>query len=129
MDGRLAKPETGFETTLGVKIRTDKRTTSVTGAIFGDRAGRVILVDGFKVDFSPEGSVIVLKNRDVPGVIGRVGTAIGEAKINIGSYHVARKESEALAVIAVDQPPDARLLKNLEGLPDILEVRLANLTA
>jgi D-3-phosphoglycerate dehydrogenase / 2-oxoglutarate reductase len=123
----LAKPETGFETTLGVKIRTDKRTTSVAGAVFGDRAGRVILIDGFKVDVSPEGYVIVLKNRDVPGVIGRVGTVIGEAKINIGSYHVARKQDEALAVIAVDQPPDAALLKTLAGLPGILEVRLANL--
>jgi D-3-phosphoglycerate dehydrogenase len=56
-----------------------------------------------------------------------VGTAIGEAKINIGSYHVARKEREALAVIAVDQPPDARLLGMLEAVPEVLEVRLANL--
>jgi D-3-phosphoglycerate dehydrogenase len=99
----LTKPETGFETTLGVKVRTRERTTGVVGAIFGDRAGRVILIDGFKVDLAPEGYVLVLRNRDVPGVIGRVGTAIGEARINIGSYHVARKQDEALAVIAVDQ--------------------------
>jgi D-3-phosphoglycerate dehydrogenase len=124
----LSKPEKGFETTLSVKLRTDKRTTRVAGAVFGDRPGRVILIDGFVVDLPPEGYIIVLRNRDVPGVIGRVGTAIGEARINIGSYHVARRESEALAVIAVDQPPAPELLKTLGGLPDVLEVRLANLT-
>jgi D-3-phosphoglycerate dehydrogenase len=124
----LAKPEKGFETTLDVKIRTDQRTTRVAGAVFGDRAGRVILIDGFVVDLPPDGYIIVLKNRDVPGVIGRVGTAIGEARVNIGSYHVARRDNEALAMIAVDQPPDASLLKKLEGLPDVLEVRLANLS-
>jgi D-3-phosphoglycerate dehydrogenase len=125
----LTTPEKGFETTLGVKIRTDKRTTRVSGAVVGDRIGRVIQVDGFKVDLPPEGSIIVLRNRDVPGVIGRVGTAIGEAKVNIGSYHVSRRDTEALAMIAVDHPPDSRLLRTLEGLPDVLEVRIANLTA
>jgi D-3-phosphoglycerate dehydrogenase len=124
----VSKPKKGFETTLDVKVRTDRRTTRVAGAIFGDRIGRVTLIDGFAVDLPPEGYIIVLKNRDVPGVIGRVGTAIGEAKVNIGSYHVARRDHEALATIAVDQPPDGRLLQTLERLPDVLEVRLAKLT-
>src|SRR2546430_14104554 len=62
-----------------------ERATSVTGAVFGDRVGRVIRIGEFGVDLIPEGYVIVLRNRDVPGVIGRVGTSIGEARINIGS--------------------------------------------
>ena len=124
----MGKPEKGFEITLGVKVRTDQRTTQVVGAVFGDRASRVILIDGFAVDVPPGGYVIVVKNRDVPGVIGRIGTAIGEAKINIGAYHVARKDHEALAVIAVDQQPEAQLLEKLAGLKEVLEVRLANLT-
>ena len=123
----LTKPQKGFETTLGVKLQSGNRTTTVVGAVFGDRAGRVIAIDQFAVDIAPDGYIIVLKNRDVPGVIGRVGTAIGEARINIGSYNVARRDNEALALIAVDQPPQAGLLQKLEALPDILEVRLANL--
>ena len=126
---RIGSPEPGFGTTLGVSVRAGERATSVTGAVFGDRVGRVIRIGEFGVDLIPEGYVIVLRNRDVPGVIGRVGTSIGEARINIGSYHVSRRDREALAVIAVDQLPDGTLLKTLEGLPGVLEVRLARLTA
>ncbi|MSR07205.1 MAG: ACT domain-containing protein [Gemmatimonadetes bacterium] len=124
---KISSPETGFEKTVGVSLRAGDKKTQVSGALFGDRVGRVILIDGFAVDITPEGYVIVLRNRDVPGVIGRVGTAIGEAKVNIGSYHVSRKNQEALAVIAVDQAPDAGLLEKLATLPDIIEVRLATL--
>lgn len=125
---RIGKPEAGFETTVGVSLRAGPQKTLVAGALFGERVGRVILIDGFEVDILPEGYVLVLRNRDVPGVIGRVGTAIGEAKVNIGSYHVSRKDHEALAVIAVDEHPESGLLEKLAKLPDILEVRLANLT-
>ena len=96
----MGKPEKGFETTLAVRMRTNERSTRVAGAVFGDRPGRVIGIDRFVVDLPPEGFIIVLRNRDVPGVIGRVGTAIGEARINIGSYHVSRRDSDdALLVI------------------------------
>ena len=125
---RISAPEAGFETTLGVALLAADRTTRVVGALFGKTLGRVVEIDGFEVDIVPEGYVIVLRNRDVPGVIGRVGTAIGEAQVNIGSYHVSRRDREALAVIAVDGAPDAALLERLAGLPDILDVRLANLS-
>ena len=125
---RMWNPEAGFETTVGVLVRAGKDKTQVAGALFGDKVGRVILINGFAVDIQPEGYVIVLRNHDVPGVIGRVGTALGEAKVNIGSYHVSRKDHEALAVIAVDQHPDAGLVAKLGKLPDVVEVRLANLT-
>ena len=90
----------------------------------------MIRIDDYEVDISPEGYVLILKNRDVPGVIGRVGTVLGEGQINIGSYHQARLNQEgadALAMIAVDQqlPPD--VLKKLEALPDVVEVRLVSL--
>jgi hypothetical protein len=125
---RISAPEAGFATTLGVALHADGRTTRVVGALLGETLGRVIEIDGFVVDITPEGYVIVLRNRDVPGVIGRVGTAIGEAGVNIGSYHVSRRDREALAVIAVDGAPDTALLEKLARLPDILEVRLANLS-
>lgn len=125
---RVGAPEPGFETTVSVTLRTDHGdSTVVTGALAGDR-GRVIRINGFAVDISPEGSVIVLRNRDVPGVIGRVGTVLGEASINIGAYHLSRRTKrgeEALAAIAVDHPPPAEVLERLKGLPDILDVKFA----
>lgn len=125
----VGDPAAGFETTVGVTVETEQRTVSVLGAVVGDR-GRVIEIDEFEVDIPAGGYMVVLKNRDVPGVIGRVGTLLGEARINIASYHQARLErggAEALAAISVDDAPSADVLKRLSGLPDILEVRFANL--
>lgn len=125
---RVGAPEPGFETTVSVSLRTDEgKSTVVTGALAGER-GRVIRINGFAVDISPEGYVIVLRNRDVPGVIGRVGTVLGEASINIGAYHLSRRTKrgeEALAAIAVDHPPSPDVLERLRKLPDVLDVRFA----
>jgi D-3-phosphoglycerate dehydrogenase len=78
------------------------------------------------VDIAPEGWLLVIRNRDVPGVIGRVGTLLGDARVNIGSYHQARRAGggEALAAIAVDQAVDDAVLNALVKLPDVLSVRL-----
>lgn len=120
----------GFETTVGVTLGVAERTVTVVGALIGERGGRVTRIDDFVVDIPAEGHVVVLRNRDVPGVIGRVGTLLGEADINIASYHQSRLErpgSAALAAIVVDQVPGPPVREALAGLPDVLEVRFATL--
>ncbi len=120
----------GFETTVGVTLELAGRHVSVVGAVIGDRSGRIIRIDDFAVDIPADGYVVVLRNRDVPGVIGRVGTLLGEAAINIASYHQSRLEragSDALAAIVVDQIPGPRVLDALARLPDVVEVRFATL--
>ena len=89
----------------------------------------MIRIDDYHVDVAPEGWMLVIRNRDVPGVIGRVGTLLGQAGINIGSYHQARRDvpgHEALAAITVDQALTNGVLDQLGRVPDILEVRLAH---
>src|SRR5262249_25402964 len=71
---RIGSPEAGFETTVEVRVKAGDDGPTVAGALFGERVGRVIGINGFAVEFLPEGYVIVVRNRDVPGVIGRVGT-------------------------------------------------------
>jgi D-3-phosphoglycerate dehydrogenase len=80
------------------------------------------------VDVAPDGWILVIRNRDVPGVIGRVGTVLGGAGINIASYHQARRSTpgdDALAAINVDQALANGVLEELQRLPDVLQVRLA----
>lgn len=117
----------GFETSLGVSVATGTGRTRVTGALVGAQ-GRVIRIDDYHVDITPEGWLLVIRNRDVPGVIGRVGTILGEAGVNIASWHQARSGSggEALAAIAVDQSVTNGVRARLEQLPDILGVRVAH---
>ena len=130
---KTAPPEPGFATTVGVSLQTAAGRRGVAGALVGDSHGRVIRIDDYHVDVAPEGWMLVIRNRDVPGVIGNVGMLLGGAGINIGSYHQARLavpgQREALAAITVDQPVTSGVLAALGGLPDVLHVQLANLGA
>jgi len=101
----------------------------VAGSVLGNEHGRVIRIDDYHVDVAPEGWMLVIRNRDVPGVIGRVGTLLGGAGINIGSYHQARVAfpgHDALAAITVDQPLTNGVLDALAKVADIQLVRLVN---
>ncbi|HXV90339.1 MAG TPA: phosphoglycerate dehydrogenase [Gemmatimonadales bacterium] len=126
---KVGAAEPGFEATVGVRVDTARGRTRVMGALAAGRDGRVIRIDEFPVDVVPEGWMLVIRNRDVPGVIGRVGTVLGEAGVNIGSYHQARRAGggEALAAIAVDQRVGEPVLSRLAALPDVLQVHLADL--
>lgn len=125
---RTGAAESGFETSIGVRVETGRSQVRVAGALVGSNRGRVVRIDDYHVDVVPEGWLLVIKNRDVPGVIGRVGTLLGESGINIGSWHQARDagHGQALAAITVDQPPMDGVCRRIEQLPDILEVRLAH---
>ncbi|MGH7568210.1 MAG: phosphoglycerate dehydrogenase [Gemmatimonadales bacterium] len=125
---KSSTPDPGFEQTVGVAVETPRGRTGVVGALAGNGHGRVIRIDDYHVDVVPDGWMLVIRNRDVPGVIGRVGTVLGGAGINIGSYHQARRAlpgEEALAAINVDQTLTNGVLEELRRLPDVLEVRLA----
>jgi D-3-phosphoglycerate dehydrogenase len=93
--------------------------------IYSGREGRVVEVDGLPLEFRPEGTIVFLRNRDVPGVIGSVGTILGEGGVNIASFSLARGGGErAAAVVAVDSPPPPAVLERLRAAPAIEEVRV-----
>lgn len=126
---KVGAAEPGFETTVGLRVDGSGGRTRVLGALVGNRVGRVIRIDDFQVDVAPEGCLLVIRNRDVPGVIGRVGTVLGEAGINISSYHQARGTQptpEAIAVITLDHAVTPAVLARLAADPDVLRVRLVD---
>ena len=69
--------------TLTITVAPARSTHEVTGAVFGNRALRLIRIDGYRVEAAPEGYFLMLHNRDVPGVVGAIGTMLGESGINI----------------------------------------------
>ncbi len=126
---RIGKPAAGYETTVGVKVGTPDGEFTVVGALAGEQQS-VIRIDDYTVDIPSMGDVLILKNRDVPGMIGRVGTVLTSGDVNIGFFHQARNEraaDDALAAVGVDQPPSETLLSKLKELPDVLEVWLVRL--
>lgn len=110
-----------------IELRLDggDRSVRVGGALHGERHGRITRIGAFRVDIAPRGILLVLRNRDVPGVIGRVGTLLGEAGVNIAEYHQARLQAggEALAAVSIDGRVDAGLLERLAALPEVLDAR------
>ncbi len=85
------------------------------------REGRITEIDGFHLEATPKGHMLVMRNRDVPGVIGRVGTILGEGGVNISRFHLGRRErgGEAMAVIETDAEVDKRTLEALRGLDQV----------
>lgn len=129
---QVGRPLRGFETTVGVCAESESAKVSVAGAVVGDGVGRLIRIDQYSVDVPADGCVIILRNRDVPGVIGKVGQELGRAAINIASYHQSRGAEpggDALAAIVVDQIPQPAVVQALENIPEVVDVRVARLGA
>jgi D-3-phosphoglycerate dehydrogenase len=101
----------------------------LAGTLFGEDEGRVVRFRGYPLEFRPEGRLLVLTNRDVPGVVGKLGTLLGQAGVNIAEIHLARHGGEdAAAVLRVDQEPGPPCLAELAALPEVHEVKLVDLS-
>lgn len=83
------------------RVVTDKVTRTVTGSVFGQQLLRIIEIDGFAVEMTPAGAVMIIFNDDKPGVIGSVGSICGKHEINICTMGVGQKPDEQKAVLAV----------------------------
>lgn len=106
-----------------VDLEGGGRRIDLGGTLFGDRDPRVVRFEGYRLEFRPEGKLIVLENLDRPGVVGKVGTLLAEAEVNIADIHLSRRGDEALAVLRVDQEPTETLLRKLRGLPEVKSAR------
>ena len=79
----------------------------------------------FEIEAVPSGTLIAIHNRDVPGVVGKVGTLLGDEKVNIGQIHLSRdkERDEAFSLINIDSEPPARLIELLQAIPGVVSVR------
>ncbi len=105
------------------------RTVSLGGTLFAQRDPRVVSFEGYRLEFRPEGILLVLTNSDVPGVVGRVGTLLGEAGVNIAEIHLAREDDrdDAMAVLRLDEQPAPEVLAALAALPEVRTTRVVEL--
>lgn len=93
---------------------------AVAGTVHAGGQARVVRLDGMPLEFEPSGLLLILRNRDVPGVIGRFASLLGEAEINIAAIHLAREsDDQAIAVLRLDQAPSDAVLEALLALPEV----------
>jgi len=92
-------------------VQTSQGDRSVAGTLFGQDVPRLVEMFGIKVEADLEGHMLYIVNEDTPGFIGRVGTALGEAGLNIGTFHLGRRQAgaEAVLLLSMDDAigPDA----------------------
>lgn len=119
----------GFSNLVTIVVRTPKGTSTVAGAIFGRHVIRLVRINDFFLDADPQGFILMLHNRDVPGVVGRVGTLLGEAKINIARLELGREHvgGMAISLVHVDDQIPPSVLDKLRTLPDIVSAQLIRL--
>jgi D-3-phosphoglycerate dehydrogenase / 2-oxoglutarate reductase len=105
---------TAITETVSVKVATPEGLQEVVGEVFLDGRPRIMAVNGYQMNLVPEGPMLMLVNRDVPGVIGVVGTIFGNQKINIADMMLSRKQETALMVLKLDAPIPESAMKELE---------------
>jgi D-3-phosphoglycerate dehydrogenase / 2-oxoglutarate reductase len=110
-------------------VVTTKMTRTVTGSVFGETLLRIIEIDGFNIEMTPQGAVLVICNDDKPGVIGSVGTVCGKHGINIGTMGVGQKleESKAILAVSLDKEPDTATVDELRQLDFVNEIYVCTL--
>ncbi|MFN2635519.1 MAG: phosphoglycerate dehydrogenase [Gemmatimonadaceae bacterium] len=121
----LSTTETAAQDTpymLEVRLGGGMQDIAVAGAAQPGSPPRLTRIGAFHVDVQPRDTLLILTNNDVPGVIGRVGTLLGEAGVNIAEYHQARlaQGGQALAAVSVDGDVSETIRQSLLRLPDVL---------
>ena len=114
---------------FSAKVVTDKVTRTVTGSVFGGSLLRIFEIDGFNIEVTPQGTVLVIFNDDKPGVIGSVGTVCGKYNINIATMGVGQKAAEQKATLAVslDKEPQPEAFEELSKLDFVNEIYVCKL--
>jgi D-3-phosphoglycerate dehydrogenase / 2-oxoglutarate reductase len=129
--------EHGFPNTLEVSVLPENvasgsaKEFTAEGTVLRDGAPRVVQVDGIPLEAQLEGTILFLRNRDEPGVIGQVGSTLGKLGVNIATFALGRREasrgSEAVSLVRLDGEVSPTILDAIRQIPAITEAKLLRL--
>lgn len=110
-------------------VRAKNSEQSVSGSVFAGDKGRITEINTFKIEAVPTGHLLVTKNNDVPGVVGKIGTLLGENNVNIGQFYLGRQEKggQAMAVIEIDSPMEEDVLNQLRDFEAVISAKQVRL--
>ncbi len=121
--------EGDFYSLITVKVRGGGEENSISGTLFGKKEQRLVRINDMIIEVVPQGDMIFFLNYDRPGVIGRIGTALAEEGINIGSMFFGREKPGgiAISIVQIDSKPSKELLEKLSNLPNIIKAKYVSL--
>jgi D-3-phosphoglycerate dehydrogenase len=111
-----------FTALVTATLRGPAGARSAAGTLFGKRDPRLTRIDEFQIDAMPQGAMLIVSNDDRPGMVGRIGTLLGDAGVNIAYMSLGRDRSggRAIAVLNLDTPIPKHLLKQLSAIDGVL---------
>lgn len=114
-----------YETLIRLTVTTERVTRSVAGTLFGGARPRIVAIKDIPIEAEIGPHMLYITNKDKPGVIGDLGRTLGEAKVNIATFHLGRaaENGDAIALLQVDHAVDKALLDKIAALPNILQVK------
>ena len=113
-----------YTSMISVTIKTAKGEIYAAGTIFGRQDPRIVRINKFTVEVIPEGRMFIMFNYDKPGVIGNIGTTLGQNGVNISRLHLSREQidGQALVVLSTDSAVSADVIEKLRKLPHVISV-------
>jgi len=117
--------ESDYHTLVRVSVKGSGTDRSVAGTLFGHNAPRLVELHGIKVEADLDGAMLFVINEDKPGFIGSLGTVLGEAGVNIGTFHLGRRSAggQAIVLLSVDGDITESVVKKVAGLPGVRQVK------
>jgi D-3-phosphoglycerate dehydrogenase len=113
----------GYQTLIRLAVETERGERTVAGTLFQEARPRVIEVNGIETEAQLGPHMLYVRNEDKPGIIGALGKTLGDAGINIATFHLGRSRpgGEAIALLLIDQPLSEGLLRTICALPHVTQ--------
>ena len=121
----MPAPE-NYTNLIEIELKTDVESHRVSGTVFLDKQPRIVNVDGYALEVVPRGHMIYFTNKDTPGVIGKIGTVLGQCNVNVAGMHLGREHQggKALALLLVDNPVKNDVIDQVRKLDNIITAKV-----
>ncbi|WGF88314.1 phosphoglycerate dehydrogenase [Marinivivus vitaminiproducens] len=115
----------GYQTLVRLTVMTERGERTVAGTLFQGERPRLVEIRGIPVEAQMGQHMLFIRNEDKPGFIGRLGSILGEAGVNIATFHLGRDDAggSAIALLEIDQPAPQSVLDAITALPVVVQVK------
>ena len=114
-----------YQTMIRLTAVTQAQSRTICGTLFNGDQPRIVEIKGVPMDARLRPHMLLVTNHDRPGLIGRLGTVLGDAGINIATFNLGRDEAggNAIALIEIDEEPSEAVLEQVRALPNVMRVK------
>ncbi|RPI29120.1 MAG: phosphoglycerate dehydrogenase [Acidobacteria bacterium] len=123
----VSSRERSYTNMISIQLRSGESSEWVEGALLHQGNPRLVSVDGIPVETQLSGTLLFIRNQDTPGVIGQVGTILGDSKINIASFVLGRGHEHAVGVVNTDSEIPEACLNRIRAIPAVQSAQVVKL--